>query len=1087
MLIIQRFESSTTCIELVKVPWCENQPITFLPALMMMIFPVRLFVAPLLLTSLLAPASSWADAAYEETVWPVLKKYCVECHGPTEHKAEINFHHFQSADAYDADPEVLDQIIWVMEESEMPPAQSPQPSGVERQAVIDWMQARFEAIRNANPGDPGRVVMARLNQSEYDHVIRDFTGYDLQPARYFTSDASSTLGFTNVGSQLGVEPVRIENYLAAAKEVMRHAYVSPTRGLVWHADPVSTADDEEIQQRIMEELAEWHQKREADYMGFEPPASGIQQEEMEHYHLAGYLYLAWQFRHRAELGGPDVTIAELTKAAGEDYLPIVAERWIDLLEQPRGKRPMIDPYLALFDAIPGPSQVEPAKAWQYCQQMEEIFWQCLKPQQWFEARDLPLDSKHFAYQPAYEITRASEPIRGKLEAYLERGFPEWAIDLRERGRYTTEIDLKAFPGEELYLVVTDAWDGNRGDSVRIENAVWEDAAGKRSPVDLPDNGLIEAPHHWKLSIPEGAVTFSATAQLANTDRDTASIQFAVLPFAPQGWEQHYLPGRQLIAWPERRGSRNTRMHHETGLLGWLPKRSDQPVGRRFTAGWIVDDRSFTREELKQLGFGPGDFDGGPYFLSARPLVAAASPAEREARQALIQDLEIYSDPESSRGTFDAAADRILRPALRFLWRRDLPDEAYAHYYDLYLQARADGASFDESVKRPLIVAMMSPQFLFKTRKISSSEPVVPLDPYDLASRLSFFIWASAPDERLLALARTGEIMQPEVLTAEARRMLKDDRARALGQELAGRWLGFHAFDAYTQPDMDKFPEYTVSLRTAMYEEAIQSFLHLFQDDLPLTDLIRADYVYVNEELAGHYNIPGVKGEAIRRVELTPALQQQRGGIFGMGALLTVTSTPLRSSPIYRGVWILDKVLGTPTPEPPPLVPTLSEEEVNHDGIPLHEQLARHREDPGCAVCHNRIDPPGLALEQYDAIGVWRKVNSQGEPVFSRGQLRDGRVLEGIEGVRLFVESNLRDFKTQFARKMLAYALGRDPIVSDQPVIEEMVRAMEANEGRPFAALDVLIRSRPFQYQRTELPAPATSSQPKPLAARPSLP
>jgi len=1054
---------------------------------MIPILPFRLrLLLPLLLASLL-PAGALADVTYEETVWPVLQKYCVECHGPNEHKAEINFHDFQSAEAFDADPTILDKVIWVMEEAEMPPAKSPQPADAARDAVIAWMQARFDAIQNANPGDPGRVVMARLNQSEYDHVIRDFTGYDIGPARYFTSDASSTLGFTNVGAQLGLEPVRIENYLAAAKEVMRHAYVSPTRGLVWHADPVSTADDDQIRERIMEELGAWHQKREAEFIGFASREGGIGEEERAHYHLGGYLYLAWQYQHRAALGGPDATVADLTSAAGPDYLPIIAERWIALLEEPRGKRPMVDPYLSLFDAIPGPPQVTPEQAWEYCQQMEEIFWQCLKPQEWFEARDVPLDGKHFAYQPAYEITRASEPNRGILEAYLERGFPEWAIDFRERARYTTEIDLKKFPGQELYLVVTDAWDGSAGDKVQIEDAVWENSAGNRTPVELPDNGFLQAPQHWKLPIPKGAVKFRATAQLADTHRGKASIQFVILPFAPKGWEQHYLPGRQLIAWPERRGNRNTRMHHETGLFGWLTKRSDNPVGRRFTAGWVVDDQSFSREELRRLGFGPGDLDAGPYFLSGKPIVEAATPAEREARQALIEDLQIYADPKSSEGKLDAAADRILRPALRYLWRRDLPDEAYAHYYNLYRQARADGSSFDEAVKRPLIVAMMSPQFLFKTRVVASSEPVVPIDPYDLASRLSFFIWASAPDDRLLELARTGEILKPEVLTAEARRMLEDDRARALGQELAGRWLGFHAFDAYTQPDMDKFPEYTVSLRMAMYEEAIQSFLHLFQDDLPLTDLIRADYVYVNEELAGHYAIPGVKGEKIRRVQLSPELQEQRGGIFGMGALLTVTSTPLRSSPIYRGVWVLDKVLGTPTPEPPPVVPTLSQEEVSHDGIPLHEQLARHREDPGCAVCHNRIDPPGLALEQYNAIGVWRKVNSQGEPIFSRGQLRDGRMLEGIEGVRMFVESNLRDFKTQFARKMLAYALGRDPIVSDLPVIEEMVQAMEANEGRPFAALDVLIRSRPFRYQRTDIPVPATPSQSEPLAARPSLP
>ncbi len=1042
---------------------------------------------PLLITLLLATGSGTVVAAsdYESTVWPVLERYCIDCHGPTEHKAELNFESFKSASAFDAEPELLDKIIWVIEEGEMPPVKSPQPGAPDKQAVLAWMSERFAALQHATPGDPGAVVMARLNSAEYNHVIRDLTGHDLNPAEYFTSDASSTIGFTNNGAHLAIEPVRIENYLQGAKWVLSHAMATPGRGLVWYPDPVVAGTPEKQLAILGAELAEWHAAQEK--LAFTPPtAAGSEGEDKEAssfdsrlVNIGEYLYIAWQYQHRAELGRPHVTLAELAAETDGRCIPIVAERWVALLAKPDGMG-HVSRYLQLFDAIPGPTATSPAQAREWCDQMAEVYHYCLKPERWFEVRNIPLEKKLVGFKPKWETSFASEPLTGKLEFYLERGFPDWAIDFRERATYRAEIDLKQFPGETLYVVVTDAWDGAEGDRVKLEEGLWHFAGGRTAPVELPADDLISAPATLPLAVPEGAERFTLTARLSDQDKKQASVQIAFLDRAPVAWEQHYLPGRQLIAWPQRRGRINTRMHHETALFGSLVARSSNPIGRRRSPNWLLTGSQLPPAKLTEFGFGPSATPPSPYYLTTDDLLPMASAEARAKREALLADFDLIAQTAeaTTHPRLDATAEQILRATLRFLWRRDVSEEAFAHYYDIYRRTRAEGESFDASIKRPLAIAMVSPQFLFKTREIRGQEEIVPLGAYDLANRLSFFLWASAPDARLLDLARDGSLLNPDVLSAEARRMLTDPRARALGAELAGRWLGFNRFDLFTQPDMDKFPTYTPELREAMYEEAIQTFVHLFTDNRPLRDLVRADYLWINEPLAEHYGIPGVSGPEIRRVGLTPEQQTQRGGIFGMGALLTVTSTPLRSSPIYRGVWVLDRVLGTPTPEAPPLVPTLSQDERSQDGLPIHLQLARHREDPGCAVCHNRIDPPGLALEFYDAIGRWRAVDAAGEPVFAKGVLRTGEELEGLEGLRRYIEKEMPAFETQFARKMLAYALGRNPQFSDRPLLEEMVAAMRADGGRPFAALDVLIRSKPFRYQRT------TSQEPAPLAQHP---
>jgi hypothetical protein len=294
-------------------------------------------------------------------------------------------------------------------------------------------------------------------------------------------------------------------------------------------------------------------------------------------------------------------------------------------------------------------------------------------------------------------------------------------------------------------------------------------------------------------------------------------------------------------------------------------------------------------------------------------------------------------------------------------------------------------------------------------------------------------------------------------------MLADDRARALGEAFAGQWMGFYNFRSFTDPDGEAYPQYTEELRLAMFEESVRFFTHIFQEGRPLTEIITADYSFLNETLAEHYGINGVNGENLRKVELPE--DKPRGGVLTQGSFLTGTSMPLRTSPVNRGVWILETILGEHLPAPPPNVPPLSDEQVSTEGLTIPEQLARHREDPACMNCHIRIDPLGLSLEQFDPIGSWREEYPGGAPVDPAGQDAEGTPIEGVQGLIDYLMARDEKVLRQFNRKLLGFALGRGVEKSDDPLLDDMLDALRENDNKFIAALEVVVSSPQFRFRR----------------------
>lgn len=403
------------------------------------------------------------------------------------------------------------------------------------------------------------------------------------------------------------------------------------------------------------------------------------------------------------------------------------------------------------------------------------------------------------------------------------------------------------------------------------------------------------------------------------------------------------------------------------------------------------------------------------------------------------------------------------------FRRPLEEKERAGLHELYRAVRGKGAGHDEAFRGVLVRVLMSPSFLFRVEKAPAGKEAGPVNDWELATRLSYFLWSGPPDEELRELATAGKLRDPKVLTAQVERMRKDDRLRSLAIEFGTQWIHVRGFDELKEKSEKHFPMFDAKLRAAIYEESILFFLDLFQADRPVTHLLDADATFLNEEMARHYGIPGVKGPGWRRVE--GVRKYGRGGVLGLASVQAKQAGASRTSPVLRGNWVVETLLGEKLPKPPPNVPQLPEEE-GVGGLTARQQVERHAKDPACATCHVRIDPFGFALERYDPIGRLREKDLGGLAVDTKVKLRDGTAFDGIDGLRTYLLTKKKDVIVKlFCRRLLGYALGRSVTLSDQALVEEMATAV-AKENRVSAAIRVIVASKQFRMIRgSEHPDP----------------
>ena len=448
--------------------------------------------------------------------------------------------------------------------------------------------------------------------------------------------------------------------------------------------------------------------------------------------------------------------------------------------------------------------------------------------------------------------------------------------------------------------------------------------------------------------------------------------------------------------------------------------------------------------------------GGPY--------SSRGPGDTPSRDAIF----VCQPASEARAEEESCARTILGSLARRAYRRPVEAGDVDVLMDFYRAGRDDG-SFDAGIQLALERLLIAPDFLF--RVVRDPTDVAPATAYalsdlDIASRLSFFLWSSGPDDELLTLAEAGRLNEPEALEQQTRRMLADPRATALVRNFAGQWLYLRNLRAAV-PDAIMFPEFDENLREAFQRETELFVESLIRDDRSVLDLLGADYTFVNERLATHYGIPNVYGSHFRRVALDAETAEHRGGIFGHGSLLTVTSYPNRTSPVLRGKWLLTNVLGTPPPPPPADVPDLPERGEGGQAATVRDRLARHRESPACSVCHAPMDPLGLALENYDAIGQWRTTGEAGLPIDASGLLPDGTAFEGPMGLRSILLERRDQFVGTLTEKLLAYSIGRRPEYFDRPTVRAITRDAAVDDYRWSAIIVGIVQSAPFRMRKAE--------------------
>jgi len=490
------------------------------------------------------------------------------------------------------------------------------------------------------------------------------------------------------------------------------------------------------------------------------------------------------------------------------------------------------------------------------------------------------------------------------------------------------------------------------------------------------------------------------------------------------------------------------------------KAGHRTVGASFVDGWwapegVVQRQVGVSRDRNELP------DGNPAVAIVTisgpfsPVATADSPSRRK--------LFVCKPTQSARE--EECARQILAPIARRAYRRPVTDEDMRPLLKFFNAGRVE-RDFDAGIEFALERMLTSPSFLFRIETPSPEAPpaaIQRISDLELASRMSFFLWSSIPDDNLLDLASMGRLQDPAVLEQQVRRMLTDPRATALVENFVGQWLVVRNLRDVV-PDSDLFTDFDENLREAFSQETRLFMESQLRDDRSLVDLINANYTFVNERLARHYGIPDVHGNQFRRVALT---DDRRAGLLGHGSILTVTSYPNRTSPVLRGKWLLENFFGTPPPPPPPDVPPLSENVGTRRLTSVRARLEEHRKNPSCASCHARMDPLGFALENYDAIGSWRTTDETGTHVDSSAALPDGTALEGPLGLRNLLLANREQFVTTVVEKLMSYAIGRELAHYDAPAVRRVVRASRDHDFRWSAIVLNVINGVPFQMRSAE--------------------
>ena len=957
------------------------------------------------------------DRQFAQTVRPFVAKYCAGCHSGETPAAQFDLNAYSSRAAV-----VLDYSRWglVSERlaaNDMPPKQMPQrPGDGERKQVIDWIQAVRSAEARKNDGDPGLVLARRLSNAEYNYTIRDLTGADLRPTREFPVDPANPAGFDNSGESLTMSSSLLKKYLQAAREVGDHMVLTPD-GFNFAEWPMLVETDRE--KYAIQRIIRFYLSQPTDF--------------------ADYFLAAWRFKNRAARGKHGATLGSLAAEAkiSSTYLAMV---W-RLLEDPKPEVGPVATLQGMWRALPA----QESEARPRCVAMREFVVKIRShTAMQFAApivRGLPAGSqpllnwklRQFAAHrresdpadlrndtdppevkpvvPKYPgLHREAAPRWAALSAVARFGDPDLVVPAAERKRYEASFARFASVFPDVFYVTE---------------------RGRYFPDDSDDKGrLLSAGYHSVLGFYRDDTPLMElildTQGRKELNRLWDEFEF-MAEFTARTWVQYFF-----------------------NQSGEVDGKGAEAASPRPVDHAVTDTAVIMGKRDAYLAKAAADPKNDP----VAPQAIREHFGGIDATLRTLEKMRREAEPKHIEALLAFAARAYRRPLTK-----PERDDMIAYYHKL---GEKNELSHEDAIRDSIVSVLMSPDFLYRIDlRESSSGGVRPLSNHALASRLSYFLWSSMPDAELMRHATLGDLQRPDVLLAQTRRLLKDERVRGMATEFTGNWLDFRRFENLNSVDRNRFPAFTNDLREAMFQEPIRFVEDAIRNDRSVFDLVYGKHTFVNPVLAKHYGMPEVKDW----VRVDDASGYGRGGLLPMSVFLTNTSPGLRTSPVKRGYWVVHRVLGETIPAPPPVVPELPHDESKTD-LPLREVLAQHRANPLCAGCHAKFDAFGLVFEGYGPVGEARAKDLAGRPVDVSATFPGGVPASGLAGLQEYIRGHReKEFVEGLCRKLLSYALNRSLQLSDEPLIDRMEASLAAKQSRFDTLIEAIVTSPQFLNKR----------------------
>ncbi|NQV27772.1 MAG: DUF1592 domain-containing protein [Rhodopirellula sp.] len=1050
----------------------------------------------------------------------LVTEFCVDCHQADNAEAGINLEALLANNDFASDFHRWRRVVQQLDQKLMPPESSDRkPTEVQRRQLLSLIQKKIATAEQQHDGTPGNVVMRRLTSAEYGYAIRDLTGIEFDVERNFVSDAVGGAGFTNTGIVQFTQDSTLERYLEAARQVADHAVVG-TGPLQFFQDPGQTGFELSAINRI---LTIYRQH------GFRTSAGeGGQPFGIEKYPLA--FLTAWQFRYRHQLGHPDGTMKSLADDAGID------ERFAEYIYQTLTTDSPSFPTSEITKAwhrLPVPVAGKSSNlqsVTEACQRLADLLhsWQNrfgVNPDAKEEAPILRADRFSVQQSQPFEMninwpegTSAAHLVIS-VESANGDGSPNAAIvwknpqiQFRDYAKpLAAPKPLRDFLTEETIaqLKFGGPWFGGALQPTEFGTVGTEPLAFELPIPDGARSGRLLVTAELDVKHGEDCIVRCAIAQLEETDQGKSVSGLLANPNSPAfpAWKNGVLEfARMLPQMSQREPAPSDRdpvpppidETYNNAERNFFHTRIKYFRDDEFLTTNILNDE--TRRQLDQAWADlTGSFDFHDTWLQ---FLARKYGKELNGRRIENLDADLIAtfpaegrnyvkslkaDFDTSQSMFAAAEAGHVNDVIHFAskaWRRPLSESERISLQEFYQSLRSESKLDHRSaVSAVLARVLVSPKFLYRSERAPLEQNIatnvaVPLTQNELASRLSFLIWSSVPDEELRRAAAAGELSMPAQLTGQVRRMVQDRKSRRFATEFFGQWFGFYRFHQFRGVDEEQFSEFSKSLQQSMYDEAIEFFDFIVRQNRPLDEILFADYAFVNQELARHYGLTVELKDSneLRRVSAAGAFH--RGGLLRLGAVLATTSAPRRTSPVKRGDWILRRVLGANVPPPPADAGSIAADEVAGDGLSIRQRLIAHRSDASCHNCHARFDAFGFALENYDPIGRWRTHYRDDKPVETSGSLRDGRTISGVGELHQYLRSELPRFHETLAVRLLGYALGRQETVGDRALIVQLKQQMQDGGGMA-PLMERIVSSRQFRYRQTSVDSASlrTSSEP----------